>query len=140
MSNFSVTPPPIRDNKNTLTSCLNLPGIGTEPPSPAIDVKPLIELSNCKSFNITTSSGNRYGQDMVYPTFGNPQYPNHNHNPNHKTNDNSDRFYFLIGCIVALVILMLLTIIGGYWALNHSKTYSNKSESDKEFLKRCVLV
>ena len=126
MSDLCVTPLRTRENENTLTSCLNLPGIATGPPSPVFDMKPLIELSKCKSVTIT-NSGNRYGQDDSSPHIDH-YYNKHNH---------SDRFFFLVGCVIALVVLMLLSIISGYWVLNRSK-YATKSKSDKKFLKRCV--
>lgn len=126
MSDLCVTPSRTGENGNTLTSCLNLPGITAGPPSPVFGMKPLIELSKCKSVTIT-NSGNRYGQDTIPNSSPNYHYPNQYLDP-----------YFLIGAVIALVILMIFIIIVGYWALNRSKTYSTKTKSDKKFLKRCV--
>ena len=122
MINLSVTPPRTRQGEKTLTSCLNLPGVSTTP-SRETDTKPVIELSKCKDVSIT-NLGNRYEPDSYIPNINRIQL-----DP-----------YFLIGCVILLVILMILIIIVSYWTLNRSKTCTIRSKSNKKFLKFSVYV
>lgn len=132
MSNLSVTPPKIRSGENTLSSCINLPSLSSSQPSPVIDIQPLIELSKCKSVTIT-NSGNRYSP--YSDIFDTNQSSCNGFSGGYK----NQRFdpYFLLGCIIALVVLMILIIIVGYWILIN-KSNKEYSRNDKKFITRCI--
>lgn len=124
MSDISVTPPKMRLDETPLSAYLNLPCFLSNSPPPSNDIKPLIELSKCKSVTIT-NSGNRYPS---YSEMMESEITRFNHN--HLRLDP----YFLIGCIVALIVLMVLIIIG-YWVIIR-KTDSGRIP--KKFIQRCI--
>ena len=48
--------------------------------------------------------------------------------------------YFLIGCIVFLIVVLTLVVFGGYYLLTRSKRYSTTNSKDRKFLKQCIHV
>ena len=46
--------------------------------------------------------------------------------------------YFLIGCIVFLIVVLTLVVFGGYYLLTRSKRYSTTNSKDRKFLKQCI--